>query len=106
MYNIVQNKEKALIQENAMRQVSFTEFRMNAASFFNSVEQGETIRILRHGKPIAEVVPVQTMPRTLSWKRPGLVLKNEGASLSRELLKEREREAPSVLSTSAGLLAR
>jgi len=90
MYNIVQNKEKALIQENAMRQVSFTEFRMNAASFFNSVEQGETIRILRHGKPIAEVVPVQTMPRTLSWKRPGLVLKTEGASLSREILKERK----------------
>jgi len=90
MYNYVQKRARALAQEDIMRQVSFTEFRMNAASFFNSVEQGETIRILRHGKPIAEVVPVQAMPRTLSWKRPGLVLETEGASLSREILKERK----------------
>jgi len=90
MYNDVHPSTRPLDQENAMRQVSFTEFRMNAASLFNSVEQGETIRILRHGKPIAEVVPVQSMPRTLSWKRPGLGLETEGASLSREILKERK----------------
>jgi antitoxin (DNA-binding transcriptional repressor) of toxin-antitoxin stability system len=74
-----------------MREVSFTEFRMNAASFFNSVEQGETIRVLRHGKPIAEVVPVGAAPRMLSWKRPGLMLEVDGASLSREILRERKR---------------
>jgi len=74
-----------------MREVSFTKFRMNAASFFNSVEQGETIRILRHGKPIAEVVPVRTALRTLSWKRPGLMLEVDGVSLSREILRERKR---------------
>ena len=39
--------------EQPMRQVSFTEFRRNAASLFDSVEQGETIVVLRHGKPIA-----------------------------------------------------
>jgi len=90
MYNNVHSNKRPLAREHDMRQVSFTEFRMNAASFFNSVEQGETIRVFRHGKPIAEVVPVQTTPRTLSWKRPGLVLETEGASLSREILKERK----------------
>jgi len=74
-----------------MRQVSFTEFRKNAASFFNSVEQGETIRVLRHGKPIAEVVPTRAVPRMLSWKRRGLMLETVGASLSREILRERKR---------------
>ena len=91
MYNNVHSGERSLVQENAMKQVSFTEFRMNAASFFNSVEQGETIRVLRHGRPIAEVVPVQAAPRTLSWKRPGLMLETKGASLSRKILRERKR---------------
>jgi len=91
MYNNVQKKARALAQEDAMRQVSFTEFRMNAASFFDSVEQGETIRVLRHGRPIAEVVPVRTAARTLSWKRPGLMLEAGHASLSREILRERKR---------------
>jgi antitoxin (DNA-binding transcriptional repressor) of toxin-antitoxin stability system len=74
-----------------MREVSFTEFRMNAASFFDSVEQGETIRVFRHGKPIAEVIPVRAAPRTLSWRRPGPMLEAGGASLSREILRERKR---------------
>ncbi len=74
-----------------MREVSFTEFRKSAASFFNAVEQGETIRVLRHGKPVADVVPIQTPSRTLSWKRPGLEIEVDGVSLSREVLKERKR---------------
>lgn len=90
MYNNVHSNKRPLGQENAMRQVSFTAFRMNAASFFNAVEQGETIRVLRHGKPIAEVVPIQAAPRTLHWKRLGLMLETEGSSLSREILKERK----------------
>jgi antitoxin (DNA-binding transcriptional repressor) of toxin-antitoxin stability system len=91
MYNNVHSDEKSQPEEQAMREVSFTEFRMKAAFFFNSVEQGETIRVLRHGKPIAEVVPVQATPQTLSWKRPGLMLEAGGASLSREILRERKR---------------
>jgi len=91
MYNTVHSDGKPHLEEQAMREVSFTEFRMNAASFFDSVEQGETIRIFRHGKPIAEVVPIRAAPRTLSWKRPGLMLEAGGISLSREILKERRR---------------
>lgn len=83
MYNDVQK----------MKQVSFSEFRRNAASLLDAVEQGETIRVLRHGKPIAEVVPLPApAAATLSWKRPGLHLDIAGVSLSREILRERARE--------------
>ena len=85
MYNNVQNRERA------MKQVSFTEFRRNAAALFNSVERGETVRVLRHGKPIAEVVPVDPHQVRFSWKRPGLLLEVGDVSLSREILKERKR---------------
>lgn len=85
MYNNVQNRERA------MKQVSFTEFRRNAAALFNSVERGETVRVLRHGKPIAEVVPVDPHKVRFSWKRPGLLLEVGDVSLSREILKERKR---------------
>ncbi len=75
-----------------MKQVSFTEFRRNAATLFNSVEKGETIVVLRHGKPIAEVVPLPHPDKVLSWKRPGIKLTaGRGASLSREILRERKR---------------
>ena len=73
-----------------MKQVSFTEFRQNAASFFDSVERGATIQILRHGKPIADIVPVETSQKTVSWKRPGLMLEANGSSLSKEILRERK----------------
>ena len=91
MYNNVQNNEQFPKPGMIMKQVSFTEFRKNAASLFNSVEKGETIRILRHGKPIADVIPHTESPKTLSWKKPGPMLEIEkGASLSREILRERK----------------
>jgi len=81
-----------------MKQVSFSEFRRNAASLLDAVEQGETIRVLRHGKPIAEVVPLPApAAATLSWKRPGLHLDFAGVSLSREILRERAREERGAL---------
>lgn len=94
MYNNVQirgARSDPRIREHAMKQVSFTEFRRNAAALFNSVERGETIRVLRHGKPIAEVVPIEPRRTRFSWKRPGLLLEAGNVSLSREILKERER---------------
>lgn len=93
MYNNVHYEEKELRRETSMREVTFTEFRRNAASYFNSVEKGETVRISRHGKPIAEIVPLSSPARTLSWKRPGLLLEAGAASLSREVLRER-KQAP------------
>jgi prevent-host-death family protein len=74
-----------------MKVVTFTEFRQNAATYFDVVEKGETVRVLRHGKPIAEVVPVSLEEGMASWKQPGLKLSVRGASLSREILKERKQ---------------
>jgi len=72
-----------------MKQASFTELRNNARHFFDLVEAGEPVRILRNGKPIADIVPVPA--DRPSWKRrkaQPLVL--DGVSLSQLILDERE----------------
>ena len=74
-----------------MKVVTFTEFRQNAATYFDVVEKGETVRVLRHGKPIAEVVPASGEEGMASWKQPGLKLSIKGISLSREILRERKQ---------------
>jgi len=74
-----------------MKVVTFTEFRQNAATYFDVVEKGETVKVLRHGKPIAEVIPTSAEEGVVSWKQPGLKLLVRGASLSREILRERKR---------------
>jgi antitoxin (DNA-binding transcriptional repressor) of toxin-antitoxin stability system len=38
-----------------MRETSFTELRNHAKHFFDLVESGENLRVLRNGKPIAEI---------------------------------------------------
>ena len=40
-----------------MRTVTFTDFRKRASGFITEVEHGETLVLLRRGKPVAEVVP-------------------------------------------------
>jgi prevent-host-death family protein len=73
----------------AMKQATFSELRNHAKQYFDCVEAGETVRILRNGRPIADIVPVQQdLP---SWKRrtaQPLVL--DGVSLSRMILDDRE----------------
>lgn len=75
-----------------MKQASFTEVRNQAKHTFDLVESGETIRVLRNGKPIADIVPVAgDLP---SWKRRAvqpLVL--DGVSISRLILEDRESGA-------------
>lgn len=49
-----------------------SEFRANASSTLDLVQQGQTVRIMRHGKPVADLVPVRvssgdSLP---NWKRP------------------------------------
>lgn len=76
-----------------MKTVTFTDFRKNASELFTAVEHGETLLVLRHGKPITEVSPASgSERRTPSWKRPGLRLAAKGASLSAAILQERRRE--------------
>ncbi len=55
-----------------MHIVPLSEFRANTAAMIDLVEQGETVRILRHGKPVAELVPVQMQEaaKVPRWKMP------------------------------------
>ncbi len=71
-----------------MRQVTFTELRNHAKEFFDLVEAGQPIRVLRNGKPVADIVPVA--PDLPSWKRrthQPLVL--DGVSISKLILEDR-----------------
>lgn len=71
-----------------MKQASFTDVRNRARHYFDLVESGETVRVFRKGKPIADIVPV--VANLPSWKRrivQPLVL--EGVSISRVIQAER-----------------
>ena len=74
-----------------MKVVTFTEFRQNATTYFDVVEKGETVKVLRHGKAVAEVIPAQPEERMVSWRQPGLKMSIKGVSLSREILRERKQ---------------
>ena len=74
-----------------MPDATFTELRNRAKYFFDAVEGGESIRVFRNGKPIAEIVPIRSgIP---SWKRPTTPLTIKGLSLSREILSDRDKSA-------------
>ena len=76
-----------------MKTVTFTEFRKHASGLLSDVEKGETILVVRHGRPIAEVRPVSSALETgPSWKRPGPRLDVKGVSLSAAILEERACE--------------
>lgn len=72
-----------------MRDTTFTELRNHAKDYFDAVEDGETVRVFRNGKPIAEIVPIR--PEAPSWKKPATPLTVKGLSLSREILRDRDK---------------
>jgi prevent-host-death family protein len=79
-----------------MHIVPLSEFRANASAMLDLVEKGETVRILRHGKAVAELVPLQPVApaKTPSWKRHFEPVRlPPGASLSQAVLDERD-ESP------------
>lgn len=80
-----------------MHTIALSEFRANASAMIDLVEQGETVRILRHGKPVAELVPLKTeedAAKVPSWKTPfEPVVLPPGVSLSQAVLDERN-ESP------------
>ena len=74
-----------------MKTVSFTDFRKKASGFIAEVEHGQTLILLRHGKPVAEIIPFSDkLHRTPSWKKPVLRLKLKGSDLSSAILQDRE----------------
>ena len=76
-----------------MKTISFKDFRKKASGFITEVEHGETIVLMRRGKPIAEVIPfTDRLQRTPSWKQPGIHLQIQGSDLSTAILEERDAE--------------
>jgi prevent-host-death family protein len=87
--NYINNVHYFVQPEIIMKQATFTEVRNHAKEYFDLVESGESVRVLRNGKPIADIVPIA--PDIPSWKRrkaQPLVL--DGVSVSRMILEERE----------------
>ena len=78
-----------------MTTVTLTEFRSHASGMFNRVERGETLVVIRHGRPIAEVSPVSSAGGAPSWKKPALRLVAKGAGLAAAILAERDDEGMS-----------
>jgi prevent-host-death family protein len=79
-----------------MTTVTLTDFRSRASGMLTRVEHGETLVVIRHGRPIAEVSPVcADAGGSPSWKKPGLRLAVKGASLSAAILAERDDEGVS-----------
>ncbi|WDN89985.1 hypothetical protein BuS5_02955 [Desulfosarcina sp. BuS5] len=76
-----------------MKTVTFTDFRKKVSIFITEVEHGETLVLLRRGKPVAEVVPFfDRSGRAPSWKKSGIHLQIDGSELSSAILEERESE--------------
>ncbi len=76
-----------------MTTVTLTEFRKHASGMLTRVENGETIVVVRHGRPIAEVSPVSGRCRPeKSWKAPALRLVAKGGGLAAAILEERSHE--------------
>lgn len=74
-----------------MKQATFTEIRSHAKQYFDIVEAGESVRVLRNGKPIADIVPV--VANLPSWKRRKVQpLMLDGVSISRMILEERDAD--------------
>ena len=74
-----------------MKTITFTEFRRHASSLLAEVEEGQTLIILRHSKPIAEVKPFDgELEDVPAWKQPGIKLDYPGAELSTAILAERD----------------
>jgi prevent-host-death family protein len=72
-----------------MRETTLTGLRNRAREFFDAVEQGETVRVYRKGRPVADVVPVAAA--VPAWKNlPGKKLSLRGLSLSAEVVLDRE----------------
>jgi prevent-host-death family protein len=78
-----------------MHVLPLSEFRANASAMLDLVERGEVVRIMRHGKPVADLVPVKMADAAAvpSWKRPiePLDIKwPDGKSGAQMIIEERE----------------
>ena len=73
-----------------MQIATFTQLRNNARYYFDVVENGEIVKIKRHGKIIAEIKPATDDDTNQSWKNPALRLVIKGTALSKAILEDRD----------------
>lgn len=73
-----------------MHEATFSELRSQAKHFFDLVEAGQVVRVLRNGRPIAEIHPIPSgLP---SWKqRAARPLTISGAEIAKLIIEERIR---------------
>jgi prevent-host-death family protein len=74
-----------------IRETTITALRNHAKVFFDAVEKGETIRVYRNGRPVADIVPIKAaMP---AWKKPPRIRLSLGSlRLGDEVLADREEK--------------
>lgn len=71
-----------------MKQATLSELLKHSKQFFDIVESGEPVRIVRNRKPIADIVPLPPdLPFWKHQKAQPLVI--DGCALSRIILEER-----------------
>lgn len=78
-----------------MHTLSLSEFRAHASEMLDLVEKGESVRILRHGKPVAELVPLRPEPQAVPrWKKPIenplRIVRPDGKTGAQLIIEERE----------------
>ncbi len=78
-----------------MQTVALSEFRAHASAMIDLVEKGETVRILRHGKAVAELVPCKADKPTKvpHWKlpiEPLKIVRPDGKTGAQLIIEERE----------------
>ena len=74
-----------------MLKIKSTDFRAQIKHYFELVEKGELVRIIRNGKPVADIIPVQSDKKIQSWKTPGVKIKLKNISITQEILNDREK---------------
>jgi prevent-host-death family protein len=78
-----------------MHTLPLSELRAEISAMIDLVQAGEVVRILRHGKPVADLVPVRDdQPvKQPSWKRKIVPLeytRADGKSLAQRMIDDRE----------------
>lgn len=72
---------------------TFTQLRNNAASYFDKVEKGETVRVFRNGKPSAMLVKAGETPDTRAYWKNAKPLYDLGSDLSSRMLREERKKS-------------
>lgn len=77
-----------------MKTTTFSQLRNNAKHFFDAVEEGESIEVYRHGKPIAIISPASAPQEKKGQKgwRKVVPYRIPGVSLSQAIIDERRRQ--------------